>query len=152
MSRNPTDETDEAPPSAPEDLEAAAAPEERVGYGHPPIHTRFKPGQSGNPKGRPRGSRNTSTIVSEVLDRKIPVKSAGRQTKMDIREAMITRAVEAGLQGNLKAMEFVLKHDERTKPANLMQPDGDGPDAALDDAAIIKAFFARHKPNPTDGA
>lgn len=152
MSRNPTDETDEAPPSAPEELEPIAAPEERVGYGRPPRHSRFKPGQSGNPKGRPRGSRNTSTIVCEVLDRKIIVKSAGRQTKMDIREAMITRAVEAGLQGNLKAMEFVLKHDERTKPANLVQADGDGPDAALDDAAVIEAFFARHPPNPEDGA
>ncbi|MFG1301946.1 DUF5681 domain-containing protein [Xanthobacter sp. V3C-3] len=152
MSRNQTDETDEAPLSAPEELGPAAAPEERVGYGRPPLHSRFKPGHSGNPKGRPRGARNTSTIVSEVLDRKIIVKSAGRQEKMQVREAMITRAVEAGLQGNLKAMEFVLKYDERTKPANLVQADTDGPDAALDDAAIIKAFSARCKPNPEDGA
>jgi len=116
MSSKPTDEV---PPVAPEDLDPATAPEERVGYGRPPLRNRFKPGQSGKPKGRPRGSRNTSTIVSEVLDRKITIKSGGRRKQVQIREVMITCAVEAGLQGNLKAMELVLKHDARTSPATL---------------------------------
>ena len=33
----------------------------QVGYRKPPVHTRFKPGQSGNPKGRPKGPRNLAT-------------------------------------------------------------------------------------------
>jgi hypothetical protein len=33
----------------------------RVGYGRPPLATRFRPGQSGNPRGRPKGARNLSS-------------------------------------------------------------------------------------------
>ena len=40
----------------------------QVGYCRPPLHSRFKPGQSGNPKGRPRQSRNMRTIA-RIADR-----------------------------------------------------------------------------------
>ena len=40
-----------------------------VGYGRPPEATRFKPGQSGNPKGRPKGSKNLRTLFAEELRR-----------------------------------------------------------------------------------
>ena len=39
-----------------------------VGYGRPPVHSRFKPGKSGNPKGRAKQSRNMRTIVQQVLN------------------------------------------------------------------------------------
>lgn len=38
----------------------------KVGPGKPPKHTRFKPGQSGNPKGRPKGSQNVKTVLNKV--------------------------------------------------------------------------------------
>ena len=38
-----------------------------VGYGKPPRHTRFEPGRSGNPRGRPSRSKNLSTLLSEAL-------------------------------------------------------------------------------------
>ena len=38
-----------------------------VGFAKTPMHSRYKPGQSGNPKGRPRGSKNKDTILREVL-------------------------------------------------------------------------------------
>jgi len=38
-----------------------------VGYGRPPVHARFRPGQSGNPKGRPKGSRNKRTAMAEQI-------------------------------------------------------------------------------------
>lgn len=41
--------------------------EYEVGYGRPPTHTRFQPGKSGNPNGRPKGSKNTKTILMEEL-------------------------------------------------------------------------------------
>jgi hypothetical protein len=43
-----------------------------VGYGRPPEHTRFRKGHSGNPKGRPKGTRNLLTDVQEELAERIP--------------------------------------------------------------------------------
>ena len=38
-----------------------------VGYKKPPREHQFKPGQSGNPSGRPPGTRNRRTIAAEML-------------------------------------------------------------------------------------
>jgi Family of unknown function (DUF5681) len=46
----------------------------KTGYGRPPIEHRFKPGQSGNPRGRPKGKKNEATILHELLNRKITVR------------------------------------------------------------------------------
>ena len=53
-----------------------------VGFGKPPMHTRFKPGQSGNPRGRPKHSRNLKTIIQEVLTPK-DYRSRRRKTAFD---------------------------------------------------------------------
>jgi uncharacterized protein DUF5681 len=45
----------------------------RVGYGRPPLMTRFRPGQSGNPRGRPKGARNLSTVVAAALSERVAV-------------------------------------------------------------------------------
>ena len=42
-------------------------PEYAVGFGKPPRRTRFCKGQSGNPKGRPRGAKNLATLMEKVL-------------------------------------------------------------------------------------
>ncbi|MCY3732928.1 MAG: DUF5681 domain-containing protein, partial [Chloroflexi bacterium] len=48
-----------------------------VGFGKPPKHSRFKKGKSGNPKGRPKGSRNFSMVVKETLEEPVRVTSHG---------------------------------------------------------------------------
>src|SRR5208337_568384 len=64
-----------------EELPADKATEddERVGYGRPPIRTRFRPGQSGNPRGRPRGARNLATEIAAALAEKVAVTENGRR-------------------------------------------------------------------------
>jgi uncharacterized protein (UPF0216 family) len=58
----------------------------KVGYKKPPLHTRFQKGQSGNPRGRPRGSKNFSTLLSEALNEPVVITEDGRRRKISKRE------------------------------------------------------------------
>ncbi len=54
-----------------------AGPSAKVGYKRPPLHTRFTPGVSGNPRGRQKGVRNFAADVKRTLE--IPVRDANRR-------------------------------------------------------------------------
>jgi hypothetical protein len=56
---------------------ASKEDDDRVGYKRPPTHTRFKPGQSDNPKGRPKHARNLKTEFLEELNEVILVREGG---------------------------------------------------------------------------
>jgi hypothetical protein len=79
-----------------------------VGYGHPPREHQFKPGQSGNPRGRPKGAKNESTILHELLNRKVTLTEGGKSRKVTILEAMFVRFAEDSLKGNTKSAAFLL--------------------------------------------
>ena len=83
-------------------------PDYVVGYGKPPVHTRFQKGRSGNPKGRPRGKKNMSTLLSAALDAAIIVVENGRRKKISKREAIITQLVNKSASADLKATQIVL--------------------------------------------
>ncbi|RST31352.1 hypothetical protein HMF7854_11250 [Sphingomonas ginkgonis] len=83
--------------------------EEQVGPGRPPKFYQFKPGQSGNPKGRPRGSRNLKTIVSRLLDQE--VKSPLDRSDVSIREVLVENLFIEAMNGNLKAAQYLLEND-----------------------------------------
>ena len=80
-----------------------------IGYGKPPRQHRFQPGHSGNPKGRPKGTKNTATLVREILDRKIEVRSGGTPRKVTVREGILTGFAQASIKGDTKAAAFLLQ-------------------------------------------
>jgi Family of unknown function (DUF5681) len=59
---------------------APKAPKYSVGYGRPPIHSRYKPGRSGNAKGRPKGSCNVKAELKKVYTDKIVIHEGGKKT------------------------------------------------------------------------
>ena len=63
--------------------------DERIGYRRPPLRTRFRPGQSGNPRGRPGGARNLSTVIAAALGEKVAVTENGRRRRITKLEAAI---------------------------------------------------------------
>ena len=79
-----------------------------IGFGKPPKHGQFKPGQSGNPDGRKKGRKNQDTILDEILHRKLPMRDRGRMRQVPIIEAILLRFTEAALRGDPKAAAFLL--------------------------------------------
>src|SRR2546421_6463789 len=79
-----------------------------IGYGKPPLHTRFQKGRSGNPNGRPRGRKNMSTLLSDALNGSVIVVENGRRKKITKREAIVTQLVNKSASADLKATQIVL--------------------------------------------
>jgi hypothetical protein len=87
-----------------------------TGYRKPPKEHRFRPGQSGNANGRPKGRKNTATLLCEILDRKVEVRNGGTIRKISVREAILTRFTEAALKGDTKSAGFLLQRYDGTEP------------------------------------
>ncbi len=84
-------------------------PRHKVGYKKPPRATQFKPGQSGNPKGRPKGSRNFTTDIEEELDARIFVTENGKRKTITKRQAVAKQLVNKAAAGDAKATPLLLR-------------------------------------------
>jgi hypothetical protein len=82
--------------------------EYEVGYGKPPRYTRFKKGQSGNPRGRPKGSKNLTTLLGEALNEPVIVAENGGRRKITVREAIIKQLVKRSATTDLRAIKILL--------------------------------------------
>ena len=80
-----------------------------VGYGRPPKHTRFKPGQSGNYRGRPKGSRNLQPELCKVLTDPVIVSEGGKRRRVPAINALYRVSMQRALKGDFRAAQFVLK-------------------------------------------
>src|SRR3954451_22024813 len=74
-----------------------------IGRGKPPKHSQWKPGQSGNRKGRPPGAKNIKTLLGEALNQQVAVNDNGRQRSMTKAEAMATQLANRAAQGDARA-------------------------------------------------
>jgi hypothetical protein len=89
----------------PRDLEG----DYEVGYGKPPHHTRFKSGQSGNPRGRPSGAKNLSTLLNEALNEPvIVVTENGGRKRISKRQASFKQLVNEAAKGNWRALKLLV--------------------------------------------
>ena len=93
----------------------------KVGYRNPPRETQYKPGQSGNRKGRPKGAKNRKTILRNALARKMKVKlSDGSTRNMSKMEIVVERTIEDAMRGKNPARQMVWKMmDELEEPARI---------------------------------
>lgn len=115
----------------------------KVGYGRPPKHSQFKPGQSGYPPGRPKGRKNEHTILNAILHRKLPMRDRGRVRQVPIIEAIFLKFTESALRGDPKAAAFLLN---RYAPPTT---DEEGArDLSHEDQEILDAFAKRIQATP----
>jgi hypothetical protein len=80
-----------------------------VGYARPPKASRFKPGKSGNPKGRPKGSLNLASELKRELSKPVTVRENGQAKKVSKRVALIKSLIAKGLGGDVKAISATLQ-------------------------------------------
>jgi hypothetical protein len=80
-----------------------------VGYGKPPQSTQFKKGKSGNPKGRPKASKNVGTMLEEIFYRKIPITENGNRREVPMLEAIFRQLANGAAKGEMRSVDRVLK-------------------------------------------
>ena len=75
-----------------------------VGYGRPPKHTRFKKGQSGNPKGRKKGARGFKTDLKAEMNARVEITENGNKVKLTKQQLLVKQLVAKALKGDVRAL------------------------------------------------
>jgi len=110
-----------------------------VGYKRPPKSTQFKPGQSGNPKGRPKGRRPIGAILQEIMQKRMSVTENGKTKRLSTLEIMLRRLTNDAIRSDHKAIKLLV---------DLLDRYGDAPEASLqvnellaEDAEILQQYL-----------
>jgi hypothetical protein len=113
-----------------------------VGYGKPPAATRFKPGRSGNPKGRPKGAVGLTTIVRDMMHEKIVVRTTRGTKKIRHIEALLRRQLEMAVKGDLRAITLLtgMYRDAVPDTVDSDQARPSVEELSREDQAILEAF------------
>jgi hypothetical protein len=114
-----------------------------IGYGKPPKRTRFKPGESGNPKGRPKGTKNLKTDLVEELSERVPITENGRPLKVSKQRLMVKALTAKAVKGDTRAASILINLLAQTM--GLDPQEGAKVDLSAEDDAILARWMARVK-------
>jgi hypothetical protein len=119
--------------------------EYKVGYKKPPLHTRFRKGRSGNPRGRAPAS--LAELIGKALNRETVVTVDGKRCRISKREAIIVQLIDRSATADLRATKILLDivtELERRAGAEAAAP----PALAPADRAVIAHLLARLRGAP----
>jgi hypothetical protein len=119
--------------------EAGGDGDDRVGYRSPPKHSRFQPGQSGNPGGRPLGVKSLSNIVRKIVGQKVTVTENGRTRRVPRLEAILLRAASEASRGDAASLRLLLQLAERY--GESAQTGAERQTIAAEDVAILRRYL-----------
>ena len=144
MSKSRINET-QIPPSITEPSGAAPSATKSpasaytVGYGRPPTRTRFRPGHSGNPKGRPK--RPKEPIARAALEQKVALND-GDPNKASVRQAAFHNIAQRAASGDIRSVNFLLVQENEEAQQRASQQFLVPPETALE---IIRRYLERQK-------
>ncbi|MBO6946414.1 MAG: hypothetical protein JJ855_00430 [Rhodospirillales bacterium] len=109
-----------------------------IGYGKPPESGKFKPGQSGNPKGRPKSAKNLKTELEEELLERISIKEQGKVLKVSKQRAMLKALTARAMQGDPRAATVIVNMVSRFLDVDVLSDEVE--DLTEGDKAILERF------------
>jgi hypothetical protein len=115
-----------------------------VGYGKPPEHSRFAKGRSGNPKGRPRGTKNLKADLIEELQERIQIRENDRAFQISKQRAVVKTVLARTLKGDMRAASTLFNAMFRLLDLVGEVPEDDQPLSA-EDEELIEVLEARHR-------
>ncbi len=110
-----------------------------VGYGRPPLHSRFAPGQCGNPKGRPKGARNFATDVKDMLNSQVKVTRDGKPRKISTQQALLLRLKERAFGTDARALDRSLLLAKEYNSDEMVASDN----PTANDTDVLETYNAR---------
>jgi hypothetical protein len=112
-----------------------------VGRGKPPVHTRFRKGQSGNPRGP--HPKNLPALLIEALNEPVMATIDGEQREITKREAVVTQLVNKSAAADLRATKMLVDMlNDAEKKAGVAPPPQPAPFAPVDEE-VMATFIAR---------
>jgi Family of unknown function (DUF5681) len=117
-----------------------------VGYGQPPTASRFKPGTSGNPKGRPKGRKNLKTLIREAMTASILIQEGQKTRRVSRIEGVVLRLLQSGLKGSDKSVMTIIK---MALQLGFLQDSSESSEIGLsrEDERILGELLARSRNN-----
>jgi hypothetical protein len=114
---------------------------EKAGPKRPPKAYQFKPGQSGNPRGRPKGTRNLGTDLADILGRRVSVREDGKERRISRQEALLLSLYNKALHGDVRAATAIINMLSKLALASTEPPEA----ASLSesDERILADFLRR---------
>lgn len=128
-------------PETPDEAGDAFKTDYEVGYKRPPMHTRFKPGQCGNPRGRPPKYTSFTSQVREAMAQKVSVVENGRRKKLAKGEIIATGMVNRAAKGSVRDVATLIQLTNRfevDEPSNAAAAITDAEAEAIIDLYIQK--------------
>ena len=125
------------------------ADDDKVGYGNPPKKSRFKPGKSGNPRGRPKGTKNLKTDLQEELIERIAVRDSNGSRRITKQKALVKSIVAKAIKGDQKAAGIILDLVLRLLAGD--EPIHDQSPLSADEEALMDKLKRRQLAGREDG-
>jgi len=116
---------------------------EKVGYKRPPKSTRFRPGESGNPAGRPKRPKTLFAALNEELERAVTLRESGQQIIVTKKEALVRDLLRQAISGNLRAHSIIFSLcvresiNDNGRPTDQLAPE---------DLDVLRSFINRDAP------
>jgi hypothetical protein len=115
-----------------------------VGYARPPVHSRFQPGQCGNPRGRPKGSKNLRTIAEKCAFEPVIIREGKRVRKAAAFEVMLKQAFAKALKQDIRAAAFIVAALGRLGLLGGEMTEESTSRSSAEDETIIREYLERN--------